>query len=118
MKILNFTLAALFILFAYFQLNDPDPAGWMALYFYTALMCVLVAYGRSNRYALWLGIAACLVWMGFLLPEFIHWVQMGMPNITGQMKAEAPHIEFTREFLGLALCGGVMGWQAWKVRKR
>lgn len=118
MKILNLTLAALFILFAYFQANDPDPYGWMFLYFYVAAMCVFAAYGKSNKYLLWGGIVGCVVWMGFLLPEFIHWVEMGMPNIAGQMKAEAPHIEFTREFLGLAICGGVMGWQVWRFKKR
>lgn len=118
MKILNLLLAALFILFAYFQANDPDPYGWMLLYFYVAAMCVFAAYGRSNKYLLWVGMAACVIWMGFLLPEFINWIKMGMPNIAGEMKTEEPHIEFTREFLGLGICLGVMGWQAWKVRKR
>lgn len=118
MKTLNLILAALFILFAYFQMNDPDPYLWMLLYFYVSAMCVFAAYQRSNKYALWLGIIGCVIWMGLLLPEFINWLNMGMPNIAGQMKAEEPHIEFTREFLGLLICGGVMGWQLWKLKKK
>lgn len=118
MKYIHFSLALLFVLFAYFQANDPDPYLWMFLYFYVAAMCILAAYRRSNKYLLWAGIGGCLAWMGLLLPEFINWLQEGMPNIAGQMKAEAPHIEFTREFLGLAICAGVMGWQLWKVKKK
>ena len=118
MKILNLILAAVFVLFAYFNLNDPDPVGWVLIYFYVAAMCVFAAYGRTNKYLLWAGIAASVIWMGFLLPEFINWIKMGMPNIAGQMKAETPYIEYTREFLGLAICAGTMGWLAWKVKGR
>jgi hypothetical protein len=117
MKITNLILSALFILFAYFQINDPDPAGWMAIYFFMATICLFAAYGRWNKYAIWTGIAVCLIWMGFILPEFINWINMGMPNIAGQMKAEAPHIEFTREFLGLGICLGVLFWQNKKMKK-
>jgi hypothetical protein len=38
-----------------------------------------------------------------LLPGFINWLRMGMPTITGSMKAEEEHIEVVREFLGLFL---------------
>jgi hypothetical protein len=50
------------------------------------------------------GITICVIWIATLLPEFINWLQMGMPNIAESMKTEEPHIEYTREFLGLALC--------------
>lgn len=118
MKITNLILAAVFILFAGVQYNDPDPYGWMALYFFVATVCVFAAYGRHSRYVLWAGIAVCLVWMASLLPEFLSWVKMGLPNIAGEMKTEEPHIEFTREFLGLGICLGVLGWQMWRVRER
>ena len=117
MKITNYILTALFILFAYFQWNDPDPFYWMALYFFVAGVCLFAAYGRRNKYVLWTGMAACSIWMGMLLPEFINWIDMGMPNIAGQMKAEQPHIEFTREFLGLGICLGVLMWQHKKLEK-
>ncbi len=111
MKITNLIIAAVFILFAYFQLNDPDPFAWMVLYFFIAAVCVFSAYGRMHKYVLWAGIAGCLIWMGLLLPEFINWIKMGMPNIAGQMKAEEPHVEFTREFLGIGICLAVLIWQ-------
>ncbi len=117
-KIINLSLAALFVLFAALQYNDPDPFHWMALYFFTALVCVFAAYRRYNIYVLWLGILVCLVWMGTLLPEFINWIKMGAPNIAGEMKATEPYIEFTREFLGVGICLGALVWQFWMKRKK
>ncbi|MBI5917657.1 MAG: transmembrane 220 family protein [Bacteroidetes bacterium] len=118
MKILNLLLAAMFTLFAAWQYNDPDPWRWAAMYGFVAVVCGFAAFGKTNKYALWAGIAVCLVWMVVWVPEFIEWVKIGRPNIAGQMKAETPYIEYTREFLGLAICGAVLGWQLWRVRKR
>lgn len=115
MRIINLALAVIFLLFAYFQINDPDPYLWMLLYFYMAAVCIFTAYGRIHKYVIWAGIAGCLIWLVILLPEFITWVNMGMPNIAGQMKAEEPHIEFTREFLGLGICLSVLLWQLRKI---
>jgi hypothetical protein len=33
----------------------------------------------------------------------LEWARMGFPTITGSMKAEEPHIEVVREFLGLLI---------------
>lgn len=113
MKILFATIASLFILFAIVQYNDPDPWLWIALYLAVAISSGLTAIDRYNRWLAGATLAASLVWMGFLLPDFIHWIQMGAPSIVGSMKAEAPHIELTREFLGLMLCAIAQGVQIW-----
>ena len=110
-KIANYLLAVVFIVFAWLQVNDSDPRGWMLLYFYVAAVCLFAAYKRKNKYVIIAGVAVCLIWMGFLFPEFINWVKIGMPNIAGQMKAATPYIEYTREFLGLSLCLVVLVWQ-------
>lgn len=44
MKILNLVLAALFIIFAFVQLNDPDPVLWIFIYGVMAVACVLAAF--------------------------------------------------------------------------
>jgi hypothetical protein len=118
MKILFATLASLFLLFAVVQYNDPDPWLWIAIYLAVALSSGLTSLGRYNRWLAWGTLAAALVWMGFLLPDFIHWIQMGAPSIVGSMKAEAPHIELTREFLGLSLCVLAQGAQILWTRKK
>lgn len=116
MKVLNLVLCILFVLFAVVQYNDPDPWAWIALYLYVAVACGMAAFGKSNKWMLMLGLGVSAIWMLTLLPDFINWVRMGMPTIVAHMKAEAPHIELTREFLGLVVCMAVLGWQ-WKKMK-
>ena len=53
---------------------------------------------------------ASVIWAAALAPEFIGWLRMGAPTIVGSMKAEAPWIEYTREFLGLSLAALACGF--------
>ena len=55
--------------------------------------------------------------MGMLLPDFIDWIQNGAESITQSMKAEKPHIELTREFLGLLICALALGFHYRKAPK-
>jgi len=107
-------LAALFVLFAFVQLNDADPWPWFALYMLVAALLGFSAFGYYRSWAVYAGLAVILVWMISILPEFIRWIRIGMPNITGKMKATEPHIEYAREFLGLLLAGLTLGWILWK----
>jgi hypothetical protein len=116
-KIATLILCLLFVSFAAVQFNDPDPLPWMALYLYVAALFGLAAFGKFNRYTIWAGLAVCLIWMATLLPDFIHWLQMGAPSIVTEMKATQPHIELTREFLGLGVCLGALVWLRWKVNQ-
>lgn len=118
MKITWLIVAAVFLLFAIAQYNDADPLQWMALYAFVAAAAAFAAFGRYHRWLMVVGIAVCIVWLGLLVPEFVHWLRMGMPNIAGSMKAEEPHIEYTREFLGLFLCLIVLGILYFKARKK
>jgi hypothetical protein len=111
---LRLIIGMVFLLFALVQLNDPDPWGWVALYGGVGILLMVSAWRSVPRWLAGLGLAVVVIWLAALLPEFINWLRMGMPTITGSMKAEAPHIEYTREFLGLALCGAALAWLAWK----
>ena len=103
--ILRLSLAVIFFLFAAVQFNDPDPWAWVLLYGNTGLLFVIASFRPIAKWILQLGLLFVLGWLFSLLPDFIRWVQMGMPTITSSMKAEAPHIELTREFLGLLITG-------------
>lgn len=96
-------IAAIFALFAYFQLNDPDPEWWVALYGSMALLWGAAAFDRFYLPLIYIVLIASGIWMISLLPDFINWVQTGAESIVGSMKAEKPHIELTREFLGLLI---------------
>lgn len=117
MKIAKIVLSILFVLFAVVQLNDVDPWAWVVFYIYIALLFGLAAVGKYHKYATIGGLAIIVIWMATLLPDFINWVNMGMPTITGSMKAESPHVELTREFLGLLIAGIAVGWLFLSSRK-
>lgn len=108
MKMRNYVIAGLFFLFALVQLNDPDPYFWVALYSYIGMVAIIRNFRPIRKVILLAGMAVCLIEVFLILPEFLNWVELGMPTITGSMKAEEPHIEFTREFLGLLIGLGTL----------
>ena len=108
MKMRNYVIAGLFFLFALVQLNDPDPYFWVALYSYIGMVAIIRNFRPIRKVIFLAGMAVCLIELFLILPEFLNWVELGMPTITGSMKAEEPHIEFTREFLGLLIGLGTL----------
>ncbi|NJB87671.1 hypothetical protein GGR26_003455 [Lewinella marina] len=113
MKYFHLLVAVLFLLFAYWQLNDPDWLFWVIMYGSVALVAGWTALGQPPRLLIFIALTAAAVWMGSLVPDLVSWINDGMPTIAGQMKAESPHIELTREFFGLLLCTLTLGGYAW-----
>lgn len=104
MRIIHIILALLFLLCTVLQFNDPDPLKWCVAYGLMTLLFVAAAMGRYYRpFTLVLTIVLG-IWALTFVPDFIAWLRMGMPTITGSMKAESPHVELVREFLGLVIC--------------
>lgn len=103
MKYLHLVVAAIFVLFAYWQLNDPDWPKWVATYGFVAITALYHFFAKPPKWFAAIGLIVATIWMVTLIPDFINWLQMGTPTITGQMKAESPHVELTREFLGLLI---------------
>ncbi len=114
MRITNIILPALFTVFAIVQYNDPDPWLWIAIYLFMALMSGLAAASIFPSWVLRGGIIGCLIGLAMLLPDFIDWLSTGAESITQSMKAEKPHIELTREFLGLLICAITLGFLLWQ----
>ena len=103
MKILNFILAVLFLVFAGVQINDPDPILWVMWYVFLSILFFFAGFGKYNIWIIRVGIFISIAWLATLIPDFVDWIKMGAPTITESMKAEEPHIELTREFLGLVV---------------
>jgi hypothetical protein len=104
---LHLFVIVIFLLFAYWQLNDPDPIRWISIYL-GVVASVTLLIGRKYFPILPLvGSIICLLGLLYLSPDFISWVKEGMPTITGQMNAESPHIELVRECLGFLIAGSV-----------
>ncbi|MBX2816969.1 MAG: transmembrane 220 family protein [Saprospiraceae bacterium] len=105
MKIVHLLVAILFVLFAYWQINDPDPIGWIVIYLGVSLVAIRAFSGRESMTLALAGSAAAFFGIVLLVPDFVSWLTGGMPTITGSMQAESPHIELVREFLGFFLAG-------------
>lgn len=117
MKIANLILTGLFLLFAVVQYNDPDPWVWIAAYLSVALLFILHSAGKLPRVFLLISFLLFTVWGLTYIPDFINWLNMGAPSVTGQMKATEPHIELVREFGGLVICLAGIGFLLWQKRK-
>ncbi len=111
MKWLQLVFAALFTLFAYFQINDPDFLIWVMVYLGVAELFAFSWFGKRNR-DLTLGIMI-LVLGGAMahLPGLVHFFfnDDGITFNQG-MSNTYPYIEQAREFGGLLLAGLSLLW--------
>ena len=117
MKYLHLLLALLFAAFAALQWNDPDPLVWVLAYGMVAVFFALAAWGRLPRWPVIAWTALLTLWMLSMVPGVVEWLRMGMPTITGSMKAEEPHIEVVREFGGLLVAVLALLWLVFRVRR-
>ena len=117
MRILNWTLAALFVLFAAVQYNDPDPYIWAPIYLFCAWVCGYAAMGKYHQKVILIGLIPITLYMICYIPDFIDWIKMGMPSIVETMKADRLYVELTREFGGLLICIAALVFEYWQSRK-
>lgn len=110
MRILNFILAVMFLLFAFLQVNDPDPAIWILVYGSMAVLCVLAAFEFYPRKVIVaLGIVFIL-YSVYFIPGVQEWLEHDNKSqlFDEIAKMEHVYIEESREFLGLMICLAVL----------
>ena len=88
-------LAVLFIIFAWVQLNDPDPWLWFSLYLVNAFTLLGAA---NQKISIIVSSIMCLISLIF---AYIHWPPT-FEGFEGDMN-QHPHIELAREAVGLLL---------------
>ena len=103
-KTIDIVVFVVFVLFAYFQFNDPDSLRWALVYCLPAIIAIMSLRGLTPMKVYYAFLLFYLVLIFTYVPHLVDWFQQGMPNIASSMKAETPYIELTREFFGLVLC--------------
>ncbi len=106
LKIIHGFLAALFLVFAILQYNDPDPGLWMLVYGAMSIACACAIF---NLYSMPLMISMA---GGYLILSALHvdgmldWLKSPNRNkiFDDVAKMQYPYIEEAREFLGLLIC--------------
>jgi hypothetical protein len=103
MSIFALVWLILFLLFASFQINDPDPGIWVAVYVYAALLSLGVIFRRMPA-LLYLVSAVAFMIVGLVLfPGSVgEWIEAEEQMQSLEMKL--PFIEEARESLGLIVC--------------
>ena len=117
MRVLNGILAFVFILFGYWQFNDPDALTWVILYFAVAGISLVAAFREVDRRVLIFFLMLFFIYVASYSLYLIEWVQLGMPSIAEEMQANTPYIERTREFFGLLICLLVMIYHYFSQKK-
>jgi hypothetical protein len=94
-------LAALFSLSAGLQVNDPDPAGWFAIYMAAALAVGLLPGHRATApIAIAVGLIAA-AWGAYLGKQVFG--QIGVSDLWLKMSEKGGAVEVGREAAGLAI---------------
>lgn len=109
--------ALLFLLFAFWQINDPDPEWWVPAYIGGAMVCGLAAMNRFPLQIIAALAIAYLVCSFFFWPqEIFSWVSQEVEQKDLTMKT--PAMENNREFFGLIVLAAVTGLAFWQGRKQ
>lgn len=117
-KIIHAALAALFVLFAYFQLNDPDPERWVTVYGMVAGLSLLHGFWKPLPYVTFALMCLCLFWALTLVPSMLEWFGTDdKSEMLGHMMDDKPYIEGTRELGGLLIAAGAL-FYLWKSAKK
>ncbi len=106
MRIASFILAIMFLVFAFLQINDPDPVLWILIYGVMAVVCVMAMFELYYGKALIGLLVIFLVYSLFYIPGVIDWLHSENPSALFDDVAKMEHlyIEESREFLGLIIC--------------
>lgn len=96
--------ALLTLSMALLQLNDPDPAVWVAMYSFLALNCLLATVRGVLPVMAGLGLAASVLWGIWLFPSVVELlVDHPAGDLFTGMSPDRPYVEEARESLGLLL---------------
>jgi len=99
----------IFALFAYVQLNDPDPVIWFLVYGLVSLLFLISMFKTVPEIVLYAVMAGLLIFSLFHVGYFFEWIiSNDKSELFGKMVYEKPYIEGTREFLGLFIAIGAL----------
>lgn len=101
---INLIVGFIFLLFAYVQLNDPDPYVWVMVYGFVALLFIFSIFVKIPKLLLQGFIWALFLFALYHVKHFYIWLlSTDKSELFGEMIYDKPYIEGTREFLGLLI---------------
>lgn len=111
--------ALLLFVFAYLQINDPDPIIWVSFYVICAAVPLLLLFNIYDRRIFWVAAGLCLLHLGIAAPGIYDYVAHHLnQSIIQDMSPERPYIEESREFLGTVIALVLMAISVLLARKK
>ncbi len=106
MKIVNSLLSLMFMVFAFVQVNDPDPILWILIYGAMAAVSVMAIFEFYIPKLMWGLAVGYLIYIIILFPGLVEWFNSEDRSLLFDdiAKMQFPYIEESREFLGLVIC--------------
>jgi Transmembrane family 220, helix len=106
MRIVNFILAVMFLLFAFVQINDPDPVIWILIYGAMAVLSIMAIF---KFYPMKFMIALLVLYVLYsivYMPGVLEWLRQDDKSMLFDdvAKMQYPYVEEAREFFGLLIC--------------
>jgi len=120
MRIVNFILAIMFLLFAFVQINDPDPIIWILIYGAMAVLCIMAIFEfYPTKFTIGLLVLYVLYSIVYI-PGVFEWLRQENKTMLFDdvAKMQYPYIEEAREFLGLLICIIVLITLVFRSRRR
>jgi hypothetical protein len=118
-RIVNFLLAVMFMVFAFVQVNDPDPIIWILIYGVMAVMAIMAIFEFYPR-KVFIGLLIVFVLYSLTLGKgVLEWLQQDDKSILFDdvAKMQYPYVEEAREFLGLLICIVTLAFYLIKSRR-
>ncbi len=102
MRYIALFFAAVFLWFAYLQLNDPDPVLWVVLYLIPVYVSLMAFLKKTNRELL---LVLSILYSSYAINS---WLQMtkweGFFTEGSGMEMKSVNQELAREAIGLMIC--------------
>ncbi|CAG5069482.1 hypothetical protein DYBT9623_02218 [Dyadobacter sp. CECT 9623] len=102
MRLFTIFFGIIFVIFAYFQLDDPDSGVWIGIYSFAALACFM---SLRNLWPSWV---FYLLAAGYIVGAVLQWPPEFEGIFFGEAQMRSLNIELARESLGLLICSVVM----------
>jgi len=108
-KIISFIFLLVFALFAYLQINDPDPLLWFTVYAIVAVLSGMRVFEVYDKRLFLVTFVLLTLMSLFYFASFLEYLSLPDKNeIVGEMVYKKSYIEETREFLGLWIAAAAL----------
>lgn len=120
MRVVNFLLAVMFLVFAFVQINDPDPLIWILIYGAMAATSVMAMFSFYPLRFLLVLLVAYVAYSVTYFDGVLEWMKQDNRSELFDEIAKMEHwyIEEAREFLGLMICVAVLAFYVIKGRRQ